>query len=63
MAYGMKQWDENGRELATIPYETLIALPPLTDDPDSALKKLGIESPELKAALIKVAEVVKSENQ
>lgn len=61
MAFGMKQWDENGRELATIPFETLIALSPLTGDPDATLKKLGIESAELKAALIKVAEIAKSE--
>lgn len=63
MAFGMKQWDENGRELATIPFETLIALSPITDDPDAVLKKLGIESADLKAALIKVAEVVTAENK
>ena len=62
MAFGMKQWDENGRELATIPFETLIALSPLMDDPDATLKAFGLESAELKAALIKVAEVVKSKN-
>jgi len=63
MEFGIKQWDENGRELATIPFETLIALSPITDDPDAVLKKLGIESADLKAALIKVAEVVKAENK
>lgn len=61
MAFGIQQWDENGRELATIPFETLTALSPLTDDPDATLKALGLESAELKAALIKVADVVKSE--
>lgn len=61
MEWGMKQWDENGRELATIPFEILKALAPLTDDPDATLKAIGLESPGLKAALIKVSEVAKSE--
>jgi len=63
MTFGFKQWDENGRELANIPFETLIALSPLTDDPEETLQKLGLKSEELKSALVKIAEIVKAENK
>lgn len=61
MTYGLKAWDENGRELAQVPYETLNALAPLTDDPGAILAKLGIEDEALKAALFKVSEIARSE--
>ena len=61
MGFGIQQWDENGRLLATVRYETLHALSPITDDPDSALKALGIDSAELKAALLEIAKIAKSE--
>ena len=61
MTYGLKVWDENGRELAQVPYETLLALAPLTDDPGATLSQLGIEDEGLKAALLKISEIAKSE--
>lgn len=61
MKYGLRVRDENGRELAQVPYEVLLALAPLTDDPDAVLAKLGIADEGLKAALLKVAEIAKSE--
>ncbi len=61
MAYGFRSRDENGRDLAQVPYEVLLALAPLTNDPDAVLAKLGIEDESLKAALIEVAEIAKSE--
>lgn len=59
MAFEIKQWDENGQELATISFETLKALAPLTNDPDGTLAKLGIDDESLKAALHRIAELSK----
>lgn len=61
MTYGLRVRDENGKELAQVPYEVLLALAPLTDDPDAVLAKLGIADAGLKAALLKVAEIAKSD--
>jgi hypothetical protein len=57
----MEMWDEDGLKLAAIPYATLKSLAPLTDDPDATLKALGLDSAELKSALLKVVEVLKKE--
>lgn len=59
MTFEIKQWDENGRELAIISVDTLKALAPLTNDPDSTLAKLGIDDVGLKTALHHIAELSK----
>lgn len=61
MAYGFRSRDENGRDLAQVPYEVLLALAPLTDDPDAVLARLGIQDDRVKAALVELAEIARSE--
>lgn len=61
MTYGFRSRDENGRDLAQVPYDVLLALAPLTSDPAAVLARLGIEDERLKAALFEVAEIARSE--
>ncbi|MEE4183003.1 hypothetical protein [Pseudomonas viridiflava] len=53
-------FDEQGQRAVAVALPTLQALAPLTSDPTAALATMGITDPALKAALIKIAELVNS---
>lgn len=56
----MEFFDEQGKPAATVAFDTLKALAPITADPDKTLEKLGINDAKLKAALVEIAKAASS---
>lgn len=56
----MEFFDDLGKPAATVSFDTLKALAPLTANPSETLKKLGLDDAALEAALTEIARIAAS---
>ncbi|WP_219268852.1 hypothetical protein [Pseudomonas sp. Xaverov 259] len=56
----MEFFDEQGKPAATVSFDTLKALGPLTVNPSETLKKFGLDDAALEAALTEIARIAAS---